>query len=216
MRVQIARFKSSLRILLFCFRRFLRHPLAVLLIGTALSTLLIPRFSERIDRAKLVQEGRLKKSMEIIADNKETERNLNRLLTTLEIFHKDNSGPAARLSNYKKEQKELRRIMVDRYLEFDAQAWWWYSNIYVEARILGIASPQELIRLNQLSDLYGQNLKTSTAVIDDLWNAYLRETYNPSDRRNAELMSLTRNRLDKLNHKRSVLVMQSAQIFAGR
>jgi len=71
------------------------------------------------------------------------------LLTTLEIFDKDNSGPAARFIDYRKEQKELRRIMIERYSEFDRQAWWWYSQIYVEAKILGIASPEELERLSK-------------------------------------------------------------------
>jgi hypothetical protein len=195
--------------------KILRHPLTVLLLGTALSSLLIPYFSGRIDNEKLIREARLKKAMEIIGDNTETERNLNKLLTTLEVFHKDNSGPAARLTDYKKEQKELRRIMIERYLEFDKQAWWWYSQINVEAKILDIASPQELERLHQISNEYGENLKTSTAAVDDLWNAFLRETYKPSDPRNAELMKQTRSKLDGLSQKRSTLVMESAQIFAA-
>jgi hypothetical protein len=191
----------------------LRHPLIVLVIGTCLSIWLVPIFSARIDHDKLIHEARLKRAMEIISDNIENERNLNRLLTTLAIFHKDNSGPAARFVNLQTEQKELRRIMVERYSEFDRQAWWLYSQIYVEAKILGIASQPELEHLEQISRQYAENLKDSMAAIDELWNAFLRENYKPSSSRNKELIEQTRQKLDKLNAKRSELVMESAQIF---
>ena len=194
--------------------RILRHPLTVLLIGTCLSSWLIPYVSGRIDHEKLIREARLKKAMEIIGDNAETERNLNRLLTTLEIFNKDNSGPAARFIDYRKEQKELRQIMIERYSEFDRQAWWWYSQIYVEAKILDIASPQELERLGKISNRYGENLKTSMTAVESLWNAFLRETYRPLDLRNADLVKQVRTKLSELNQERSELVIESAQIFA--
>jgi|SRR6267142_1957442 len=194
---------------------FLRHPLLILLIGTGLSSWLIPYFSARLDHEKLIREARLKKATEIVADNKETERNLNRLLTTLEMFHKDNSGSAARATNYKKEQRELRRIMTERYLEFDRQGWWWYSQIYDEAKILEIVSPHELERLAQISHEYSQNIGSSVGAVDELWSLFLRETYVPSDLRNLELMKQTRTKLEGLNRERSKLVFESAQIFSA-
>jgi len=194
--------------------QFLRHPLVLLLIGTALSSWLIPYFSARLDHEKLLREARLKKATEIVADNKETERNLNRLLTTLEIFHKDNSGSATRSANYKKEQSELRRIMAERYLEFDKQGWWWYSQIYDEAKILEIVSPHDLERLGQISQQYSQNIGSSVGAVDELWSLFLRETYVPSDPRNLELIKQTRSKLEDLNRERAKLVFESAQIFS--
>jgi hypothetical protein len=193
----------------------LRHPLTILLIGTALSSWLIPYFSARLDHEKLIREARLRKATEIIEDNKETERNLNRLLTTLEMFHKDNSGSAARASNYKKEQRELRRIMAERYLEFDRQGWWWYSQIYDEAKILEIVSPHELERLGQISQQYSENIGSSVGAVDGLWSLFLRETYVPSEPKNLELMKQTRSKLESLNRERSKLVFESAQIFSA-
>jgi hypothetical protein len=79
-------------------------------------------------------------------------------------------GPAARFFSLERAQKELRTLMVERYLEFDRQAWWWPSQIHVEAKILEIASQEELNRLDQISKQYSDNLKARTAAIDSLWN----------------------------------------------
>jgi len=194
----------------------LRHPLIILLIGTGLSSWLIPSIGDRINHRKLFREARLKRATEIINENVETGRNLNRLLTTLEIFQKDSSGPAARFFKLEMEQKELRGIMIDRYLEFDKQAWWWNSQIFLEAKILEIASPEELGRLDQISKQYSENLESSMTAVNAVWNAFLRENYKPDDRRNLDLVNQTRSRLIELNQKRSELVMEEAQIFATK
>jgi len=133
----------------------------------------------KIDHNKLLNEARSKKATEILADNADTARNLNRLFTTLGIFEKDSRGPAARFLSLEKAQKELRSLMVERYLEFDKQAWWWPSQIHVEAKILEIASQDELKQLEQISKQYNDNLIASVTAIDTLWKAFLREKYNP-------------------------------------
>ena len=146
---------------------FWGHPLTVLLIGTALSTVLIPHFSSQIDHARLIDKARVKKATEILADNAETERNLNELLTTLSIFKKVVAAPL-RASSAWIERKRLRALMEQRYLQFDRQAWWWISQMDMEARILEIASTQELETLEQTRNQYNDNLITSTKTIDKL------------------------------------------------
>ena len=195
---------------------FWRHPLTILIIGTALSAILIPSFSSRLDHQRLIDEARLKKATEILADNAETERNLNRLFTTLGIFQKDSSGPAARFVGLEKAQKELRTLMVERYLEFDRQAWWWPAQMHVEAKILEIASQEELNRLEQISKQYNDNLLASTAAIDKLWDAFLRDKYNPKDPKNEELLKKTQEALTQLNQERSKLCVEAAQILAKK
>lgn len=195
---------------------FWGHPLTILVIGTVLSVVLIPHYSSRIDHQKLIDEARLKKATEILSDNADTERNLNRLFTTLGIFDKDSRGPAARFFSLERAQKELRTVMVERYLESDRQAWWWPSQIHVEAKILEIASQEELNRLNQISKQYNDNLKASTAAIDTLWKAFLREKYNPTDPQNEELLEQTNANLNLFNQERSKLCMEAAQILAKK
>jgi hypothetical protein len=195
---------------------FWGHPLTILLIGTVLSVVLVPHFSEQIDHKRLINETRLKKATEILADNADTARNLNRLSTTLGIFQKDSRGPAARFLSLEKAQKELRTLMVDRYLEFDRQAWWWPGQIHVEAKILEIASQQELDRLEQIGSQYNDNLVASVTAIDILWSTFLREKYNPVDPRNEELLNQTQAKLIQLNQERSKLCMEAAQILAKK
>lgn len=198
------------------FRAILVHPLTLLLVSTALTSWLIPAISSQIQHDKLIREARLRKATEVISDNAETGRNLNRLLTTLGIFQKDSSGPAARFLKLEKEQKDLRVQLIERYLDFDRQAWWWNSQLYDEAKILEIASPKELARLEQIGHEYNENLERSTNEVDIAWNAFLRQDYKPSDPRNAELVQKIRTELMKLNDKRSELVMEQAQIFAAK
>lgn len=196
--------------------KLLGHPVTILLLGTALSYGVIPTITSRINRAKLLRENRLKIATNIIDDNMETNRRLNKIVTTLELFQKDNSGPAARFLNYRQEQKELRTTLNQRYLEFDSQAWWWYSQIYTEAQIVGIVSPQELNKIQDISTQYGNNLNRSVGVLSKEWNAFLRDTYRPTDPHNTELMKQTRKEMDKLQRERSSLIMQAAHIFADR
>jgi len=95
--------------------------------------------------------------------------------------------------------------MVERYLEFDKQAWWWPGQIHVEAKILEIASRQELNRLDQIGAQYNDNLIATVTAIDTLWNTFLREKYNPTDPRNEELLNQTQA---KLTFRQSIVYRQ--------
>lgn len=197
-------------------RGFWGHPLIILLVSAALSSWLIPLITTQIDHEKLIREARLKKALEILDDSADTERNLNTLLTTLAIFQKDNAGPAARFSTVEKTQKELRTVMIERYTQFDRQAWWWSSQIHAEAKILEIASPQELDRLEEVTKQYSGNVKKTTEIIDSLWDSYLRKKYKPLDPVNEELLNGSWTKFHALKDERSKLVMESSQIMAKK
>jgi len=190
----------------------LRHPLFLLIMATVLTTIIVPKISYRLK----LKETRLKKALEIIEQSTEVNRRLNALLTTLEMFHKDNSGVAARLSDYKEEQKKLREIMMERYLEFDKVAWYWYSNVYTEAHLLGFVSVKELHIIGELVYRYEAKLIESTHSLDNLWNIFLREEYTPSDIQNTEVMKTTRHDLAKLERSRTILISELADILTRR
>ena len=195
------------------FLSFIRHPLTVLVVGAVVTSILVPILSDRVNREKLLRERRLNIAMEIIKDNVETNRRLNSMVTALELFQKDNSGPSARVVDYRAEQKELRGKIDQAYLEFDSQAWWWYSEIYSEAVVVNIISSRDLNELSRIRHEYGENLGESTRTLDGLWNPFLRDTYKPNAPRNTQLMETTRNKLQDLNNKRSQLVMDAVKIF---
>jgi hypothetical protein len=190
----------------------LRHPLTIVAVTTVLSSFVIPLLAHRSD----VRQQRLRRALDILDRDMEVNRRLNSLLTTLEIFHKDNSGVAARLGDYRQEQRELRKTMAARYVEFDNVAWWWYQRLPTEASILGLTSPAETARVTDLMRRYEANLVKNTQVLNDLWNAFLREEYRPTDTRNTELMTETRKQLEELAGQRMRLVQALAELLASR
>ena len=109
-------------------RPLLRHPLTVVLVTTLVTSLLVPLLTRNSD----LRQQRLNRALDLIDRNMEVNRRLNSLLTTLELFHKDSSGAAARLSDYRQEQRELRKVMRVRYAEFDSVAWR-YERVRTEA-----------------------------------------------------------------------------------
>jgi hypothetical protein len=101
-------------------------------------------------------------------------------------------------------------------LAFDKQAWRWAGQIHIEAKILEIASQEELNRLDQISKQYSDNLEKSTVVIDAMWDAFLRAKYKPLDLGNEELLNQSQAKLLALKDVRTRLVMESAQILAKK
>jgi hypothetical protein len=84
------------------------------------------------------------------------------------------------------------------------------------AKLLEIKS-YEVFRVDRWpSKQYSVNLKARTAAIDSLWNAFLREKYNPTDPQNEELLNQTNTTLNLFNQERSKLCMEAAQILAKK
>ena len=65
----------------------LRHPLALLIIGATITSLLVPYLNSRVNRNELLQEAKLKKASEIREHVIEFNSELNALETMLELFH---------------------------------------------------------------------------------------------------------------------------------
>jgi len=191
----------------------LRHPFFLLLMGTVISSVIIPNISSRSNRVQLIQTARVNVANEIINRNLEVNRLLNSLQTTLEIFHKDNSGPAARLLDFKSEQKSMRIKMNELYLDFDKHSWFWYGKIYHEAHNLAL-SESELSRIKEAFSFYERNLVKSTEEISNFWNTCLREEYNPADSTINSVMQNSRKNLDQLSQKREELIHEITRILS--
>jgi hypothetical protein len=198
------------------FSAIFAHPVIVVFVTAIVGSFLVPRISVRTSRATLIQEQRLRKALEILSHATQNTIELNRLITTLEIFHKDNSGAAAKLVDYRQEQRVLRKVMAERYLEFERNAWFWFPQARSEGVLLGIASPEEVKRFEQLDEDYDKLLIESTHALDTLWTTLLRETYRPDDVRIAELVGKTRSTFDDLSYRRLQRANELAQMMATK
>jgi hypothetical protein len=188
----------------------LRHPVVVLLLGALASAILVPKLSYWVK----LKDTRLQKALILIKTATTVDRHLNALLTTLELFQKDSSGPAARLSDYRQEQHELRKTMMTLYLQFDRVAWWWYDNVYTEAVLLGIVARTQLSRMHTLIESYEANLIRTTEEINVLWARFLREDYNPVANENILAMRRVRATATVLEKQRRTIIRELATILA--
>ncbi len=193
-------------------KAFLRHPLTVVVITALLSPIVIPALLHKSE----IRQQRLKKALDLLDHDMEVNSHLNNLLTTLEIFHKDNTGVAARLVDYRQEQRELRKTMSSRYLEFDRIAWWWYKRVPTEAHLLGLISDEETTHIDSLVRDYETHLIETTNLINDLWNLFLRDQYDPTDKHNTEFMNETRKKFDELYNMRTRSLNALVELLASR
>lgn len=195
---------------------FLRHPLFLLLAGvfaTALATaVLVPWISSRANRNNLLQEARLKKAIEI--RNKSTTINgqLNTLFTRLGMFHQDNIRLKPPSPELRRVQAKLADDMNNRYLEFDKEAWWWYKDIYEEARLLEVLPPEGTERSRKLRkdlDQYAENIRKSVTAIGVFWHACVAQNYDFEEEGNTTAIQTSQTEeLKNLSWAREDLINQ--------
>lgn len=192
-------------------KAFLHHPLTLLAVTAFLSYFIVPALAHKSE----IRQQRLKRALELLKHDEEVNSRLNNVLTTLEIFHKDNRGVAARLVDYQQEQRELRKTMNARYIDFDRIAWWWYKRVPTEARMLGLIAEEETRYADSLVRSYDENLVATTDTINNLWNLFLRDEYNPNDKHSDEIMDSTRKWFNDLYSERTRTLHSLIELLAS-
>lgn len=162
---------------------FLKHPLLLLIVGSIIGSILIPKISEQASRTKALQEARLRKAVEIVDNNTVTISQLNAIRTRLAMFHGDNvrlKPPPVRL---KELQDQLAQDMNNRYLEFEKTGWWWYRALNEQAVILEIVPPTGSGKLRSHVDAYHDNISQTVNVLQEMWHACVDADYDYQDAR---------------------------------
>jgi hypothetical protein len=190
----------------------LRHPLFLLLIGTLLGSLIIPAINKRIDRERLQKEARLKFSTELIERNMEIDGYLNTFLTSLELFHKGCVRDSIKLTDFSKQQADLREKMREKYGELDALAWFWYSKMRFQARTIGI---QELKPVDELFEEHKKSVENSVSIITQFWNLCLENDYKPKDPAVQDSMEKTRKSFTSSIEDRGKIVSRIINTVIG-
>jgi hypothetical protein len=186
-----------------------KHPLILLLIGSALSYLLIPWISEKSSHKRLLQEQRINKACDVLAQGLIDDERLNSIVTHFEIFNKEaESDP----KTYRTAQAELKRSFRELYSEFDQHAWWWDHDLPVQSGLLGLA-PGSRQRIEELHMAYKKNLMDSGTQVDVLRAQFLSKDYAPRDQHNVEILLATRRALGDLATARGAITSQLAGMF---
>ncbi len=185
------------------------HPLTLLLIGSALSCLLVPWISENSSRRRVLQEQRVSEARDILKQSVADDAQINAIVTSIEMFNKE---AASNPKGYKAAQAEHERSFDTQYLEFDHHAWWWGHDLPVQSGLLELpsGSKDEIENLNQA---YAKSLLGSTQQIEVLRKQFLGKDYVPRGLHNAEVLLAARKALNDLAVTRGAIISQLAGKF---
>ena len=115
------------------FVEFCKHPLVLLLVGSALSYLLIPWITDRSSHKRVLQEERVERAVDILKQGLTDDQKLISMLNLFEMFNKDVEADP---KTYKTAQAELKTSFDKQYLDFDQHAWWWGHDLPIQSGLL--------------------------------------------------------------------------------
>ena len=150
-----------------------KHPLIVLVVATALGSVLIPYVNLRLARENRQRELRVSQGLQALRLSSETDLRLNLVLTEFANFVKDESNPdsAARSA--------LRERVYRLYAEFNRDAWWWHWRLLTEVQVLHLVNGDAARIMSAAINEYAANLKESTQALDPLWGSLMASGTQP-------------------------------------
>ncbi len=194
----------------------LKHPLVLLLIGTTLGSFLIPHLNDRSTQKTARQEQRVKMAISIIEQDHETNKEISGMMNYLLLVRQNLQVAGLTSSVVEKEEYTARQKMDDMYLAFNnGQAWWWYSDIQADARLSALATSEESRKIAPLASQYGTDLNDETQALSQLWSAFLKSDFKPSDAKYDELQKQIQQREADDNNLRNNIAIQMAIILAS-
>lgn len=193
----------------------LKHPLALLLIGTLIGSLLIPNINEQSNERRLRHEERLKIAISIIEQSHETDRRMSNLMNFLNLFHNDHKVKGMQLPSLESDQYKAREKFNDMFLAFNGQAWFWHWNVRSESTLSALATPEEEKKISVLAREYSNALSEETAALTPLWKAFLKENFNPFDPKYDLLSQQAIAKQKKARDHRNEVAIQMAKVLAA-
>lgn len=185
---------------------FLRHPLVLLVVGSVIGSVLIPRISEQAGKTKVLQEARLRTAVQIVENNTRTVSQINSIVTKLATFHDQNRRLKPSPAKLSERQDKLAEEVSNRYEEFEKTGWWWYRDLNDEAVILELVPPTGSDKLREDVNAYANNILETVNTMNELRHACLAADYDYKDERVTKIKDDVNKRLGSLFNGRNNLV----------
>lgn len=166
---ETSRLKSLAKKLVACFRRWSKHPLLLLVLGSLISVYLIPQIISWADEKKELREARLKLASEFSDRNTEFNSKNNALATLMWQFQTQASLDPEGLNGY---QDQFRKDYLARRMALDEMAWWWYRNLETRTKSLTL-SAEESNQLHEDLEAYADSVAKTIDALRPL-SDYLR------------------------------------------
>ena len=178
-----------------------KHPLVVLAVSTMIGSVLIPILAARSTHASRLRDLRVTHTMEAIRANANTDRNLNRLLTELNNYVKDEQD------GKESSRVAFRRRFQDAYAEFERDAWWWYWSWLEELRVLRVVNGEERAAMTDAMKSYATNLDESAVLFALAWDISPRRNILPPPIEPSQVAAIA-DQLSALRARRNEILKQ--------
>jgi hypothetical protein len=190
--------------------QMLRHPLFLLVAGTALGSVIIPGLTTIAASQKLQQETEQQTALEVLQDGSEVDRDFNEVRTHIEAFIDRQRQAHDALASQK---ADVQAKFDDLYQEFNKVAWWWPAQESNKARVLDLLSAGQLRAFESLEECYRMNLVVSTGELSVIRDLSLRGTFGDPMLQSARERHM---RLYRLDGDRDQVVLGMAHLFTGQ
>lgn len=177
----------SLRSKLKTLLDFFRHPLILLIVGSVITSYLLPWILSEAAKNESNRKEKLVLAFKFLNKNSEVNKNFNSLLVALSLFHKYSTPEYVH-----EEQKELRKNSKDLYQRFNTDAWSWHWNLYEEAKIWNLLPKSDDLYITKVLMRYTHNWRTVMNKLSNFWDACLNPNYRCRDPKVTNLMNETR------------------------
>ena len=193
-------------------QNILKHPLFLLLIGTIISSIIIPAIASHFSYKNKLQRIRLELSSNLIEKDGAIKIAINNLKSTLEIFVDDYCMFHDSI-NLRSAQNELRLDMNRKYEKFEEVAWFWHAKYNLKAQELNFDS----IATETLSELLGSynvNVEETSKSLDTLWNVCLKKSFACDLPELEPIKKYLRQEIDQKNNERATIILELIQLIA--
>jgi len=152
-----------------------KNPLLLLLLGTLLGSIVVPRIDQQIARVRRSQELRTQKAIAIIKASNDTEVLLNEIMTAFENRFKDDIS----LHAWNEEQPSFKAKVYSLHEEFNRIAWRWCPEAVEEAHLLTLIDRGDYLLAKQICASYSESLAKANRTRDVAWQALFEEQEFP-------------------------------------
>jgi hypothetical protein len=191
------------------------HPIVVATVVAVVSAILtlvvIPWTINPMNDRRLINDARLKECFDILKNSMEVDQRLNAMITSIEMFIKD---PTATPITWRQDRMHIKADIAQQYIAFDKIAWWWISQLPLEAKLLRIEVDAKI--LAQVIMKYQENVKRSVDTLGRLRDASLGREVNPRDTLVIGIADQTRQELLVMQGERQNLIGKLVYLFAPR
>ena len=152
-----------------------KHPLALLLLGTAIGSVAIPHFNARAARDARLADLRVEHAKSALATANDVDKRLNAILTTFANYLKDEVGDGNDVQAAPEAVIRLRERVYDQYGEFDATAWWWHWRYLRDASLLHLVDDNGATEIRHACETYQQTLIDTVNELGRLWRPLMKK-----------------------------------------